>query len=261
MLYNPHMKDKYGDWTVLQHLQNKYVLCRCKCGTEKPVYKYNLLRGMTVSCGCSYRRPLTGKRFGKLVAIGEESPGRIICRCDCGTEKVIDRSALSAKHGTRSCGCSTKEFMREAKLTHGLSKSSEYSIWRAMLVRCYTKHHPTYKSHGARGIKVCKRWHKFEAFYADLGPRPNSHLCLERLDNNKNYTPTNCIWATYKQQENNRRDNINITYDGLTMTVSEWGDKLGIGSGIIYKRLNRGWNFKKALKTPSLRPQWKRKNT
>ena len=248
------MKNIYGDWTVLKQIDKHYYLCRCKCGTERRVYEYNLKRGLTTSCGCGYRRPLTGKRFGKLLAIGEKSPGKIICRCDCGTEKVFGRSALRS---TRSCGCSTKQFMREKKLTHGLSKSSEYTIWRSMLVRCYTKHHPTYKNYGKRGITVCQKWHNFESFYSDMGVRPTSRHCLERVNNNAGYSPDNCVWATYKNQQNNKRNNLNITYKSKTMTVAEWENWLGVRKNFLWKRLNRGWSVEAAITTPTLRPNRK----
>ena len=249
------MNKIYGDWTVLKQIDVHYYLCRCKCGIERRVYEYNLKRGLTTSCGCSYRRPLTGKRFGKLLAIGEKAPGKIICRCDCGTEKVFNRSAL---RGTRSCGCSTKQFMRENNITHGLSKSSEYAIWNAMLTRCFNKKHPSSKNYGRRGITVCKRWMKFENFLKDMGHRPSKKHCLDRSNNKGNYCKSNCKWATWKEQQNNRRSNVLIRFNGKTLTISQWADSIGVSCGFIWKRINRGWSINKALTKPTLRPQWKR---
>ncbi len=140
-------------------------------------------------------------------------------------------------------------------LEKGYSKTSEYHIWRAMLTRCYNKNHPSSKNHGRRGITVCNRWHRFENFYFDMGMRPSTNHCIDRIDNYGNYSPRNCRWATWKEQQNNRRSNVKITFNSETMTISQWGVKLKIGRGIIWKRLNRGWTIEEALTTPSLMPK------
>jgi len=123
-----------------------------------------------------------------------------------------------------------------------------------MLTRCYNLNHPSSKNHGRRGITVCKRWKIFQNFFADMGDRPSTNHCLERKDNNGNYFPNNCVWATWKEQQNNRRSNVLIKFNGKIQTIAQWGDELKIGRGIIWKRLDRGWSVKDSLTRPTLRP-------
>jgi len=150
--------------------------------------------------------------------------------------------------------------MLQNMLNHGFSKTSEYHIYRAMLTRCYNFSHPSSKNHGRRGILVCDKWKSsFERFLEDMGPRPSKNHCLERIDNNGNYEPRNCRWATYRDQLNNKRSNVKLRARGKVLTVSQWGYKLGIGRGIIFKRLDRGWSPEEAIFTPSKRPERKYK--
>lgn len=120
--------------------------------------------------------------------------------------------------------------------------------------RCYNPNTRTYATHGARGIKVCKRWFKFEHFYADMGPRPDG-MTLERKNNDGNYTPSNCCWATPKQQGRNRRSNRILEYNGRKQIVADWAREYGMPPLRLWQRLNRGWSVEKALTTPSLRRQ------
>lgn len=141
------------------------------------------------------------------------------------------------------------------KLNKGFSRTSEYHIWRAMLTRCFNKKHPSSKNHGRRGITVCKRWMKFENFLSDMGSRPSTNHCLDRINNNGNYNKYNCRWATWKEQQNNRRSNVLITFNGKTQTITQWGDELKIGRGIIWKRLQRGWSVEDSLSIPTRMPK------
>ena len=124
-----------------------------------------------------------------------------LCRCSCGTEKIIRADNLkSAK--TRSCGC-----IRKQELTkHGLSRSTEYNSWHGMKERCYRATHPHYKNYGARGITVCNRWlDSIEAFIQDMGPKPSPIHSLDRIKVNGNYEPGNCRWSTPLEQAKNKR--------------------------------------------------------
>jgi hypothetical protein len=152
---------------------------------------------------------LTGKRFGLLVAIEYLGRARWRCRCDCGQETRSNGAHL--RHGfSRSCGCTRAKAAGQAAAractTHGASKTPEFSIWTDMLRRCSDPRRPEFKHYGGRGITVCDRWREsFANFLADMGPRPSPGLTLDRRDNDGNYEPGNCRWATVLEQNRNRR--------------------------------------------------------
>lgn len=131
---------------------------------------------------------------------------------------------------------------------HGRARATEYSIWSMMIQRCNNPNHPPYPSYGGRGISVCARWLKYEAFLEDVGRRPSPDLTLDRIDNNGNYEPGNIRWATRKEQARNRRSSHLITAFGTTATMAEWVDKTGINQGTLSSRLNRyGWTIERSL--------------
>lgn len=109
----------------------------------------------------------------------------------------------------------------------------------------------SYPNYGGRGIKVCERWMDFDNFLADMGERPEG-LEIDRKDNDGNYEPGNCRWATIKQQCNNTRYNHKITYNGKTLNLVEWASVLGMKKGTLGNRLKRGWSIERALTTPAL---------
>ena len=150
---------------------------------------------------------LTGRRFGRLVVVGEAGRtkrGKITweCLCDCGKTTVIIGDNLRSGN-TLSCGCYGREVVRYANTTHGMARTREYNIWEGMKNRCQNKTHPDYPNYGGRGIKVCSRWMSFENFFFDMGV---SHgLSIDRINNDGNYEPSNCRWATASEQNLNRR--------------------------------------------------------
>lgn len=142
---------------------------------------------------------------------------------------------------------------------HGHKKaagaSPEYIVWRAMVARCTNDKNPNYVRYGARGIRVCERWRNdFMVFLEDMGRRP-AGLSLERRDNDGDYTPENCVWATASEQANNRRSSRLISFAGKTMTLAQWSRATGIGVSSIHFRLKKGWPVDRALSTPVRRRQ------
>jgi hypothetical protein len=132
-----------------------------------------------------------------------------------------------------------------------MSKSKEYNIHRRMKQRCFNSNSEYYYCYGGRGITVCARWrNSFENFYADMGPCPDGYS-IDRINNNGNYTPSNCQWADGYTQANNTRNNKVLTHKGVSLTAAQWSRKVGIGRRTLTARLNRlGWSTEKALTTP-----------
>lgn len=127
----------------------------------------------------------------------------------------------------------------------------EYEIWQAMKKRCSYKKSKHYKNYGGRGIRVCKRWlNSFENFYADMGSRPSSKYSIDRINNDGDYKPSNCRWATRKEQCNNTRQNHIITYNGVTLTMTQWARKIGLTRNVLKRRLALNWSVERSLNTP-----------
>ncbi len=152
---------------------------------------------------------LKGKRFGRLIVqnkrIVKKENVLWLCLCDCGKEQFVRLSHLSNGH-TKSCGCLHLEIV--SKVKHGMTGTPTFSSWANMINRCKNPKCDRWLCYGGRGISVCKRWLKFENFYKDMGVRPKG-LTLDRINNDGNYTPSNCRWATNIQQANNKRRNKN----------------------------------------------------
>lgn len=140
-------------------------------------------------------------------------------------------------------------------LKHGharrIGNTPEYKVWSAMRSRCNNPRHASWKHYGGRGITVCERWSLFSNFIEDMGMRPSKKHSIDRIDNNGNYEPSNCRWATWKEQGRNRRDNKVITYRGENRPLSEWVEILGVDAKIVDSRINRlGWSTEEAFETP-----------
>lgn len=200
-------------------------------------------------------KDLTGQKFGKLTVIKEiENRGKHrlwLCRCECGNEKIIYQTHITTGK-TKSCGCLHSEIASEIAKTrqtkHGMFGTRIYGIWHGIKTRCENSHNANYKNYGGRGINVCEEWREFEPFYEwALSNGYKEGLTIERVDVNGNYEPSNCRWATVKEQMNNKRNNHLITYNGETKTVSQWAEELGINRETIYTRLSRGWSEGRAL--------------
>jgi hypothetical protein len=202
-------------------------------------------------------KDLAGQRFGRLLVNGRGGSTRRIywiCNCDCGKILSVRQDHLLSG-ATKSCGCLGRENSIKAHLgksfntTHGLSNKRLYKIWYGMLERCYKLKHQAFDDYGGRGITVCSDWRNdVTAFYQwAIKNGYSDNLTLDRIDVNGNYDPSNCQWATWKQQNSNKRNNHLIEYQGIKMTLSEWANSIGIDKRLLDRRLSSGWNLDKAL--------------
>jgi hypothetical protein len=207
------------------------------------------------------RLNLAGKRFGQLVCIEEvgRKNGRVLwrCKCDCGNESIVTSSNLKSGH-IKSCGCARINGVRGAHYTHGLStngynrKTHLYSVWVMMRQRCLNPKNKAYNCYGGRGIKICKEWEDYKNFHDwAMANGYRSGLTIERINNDSDYEPSNCRWATYKEQGQNTRRNLFITFRGTTKTLKQWAEHFSIDYDALRGRLGRGWPIEIALTTPS----------
>lgn len=200
----------------------------------------------------------TGSKFGRLMVVSRSKKNTWNnawwnCVCECGGVKVVTGHKLRSGR-VSSCGCMRTESNRIKAMnnrTHGLSYSGTYSSWRLMKQRCLNSCSPTYMYYGGRGIKICRRWLKFENFIADMGERPNGKSLDRYPDKNGNYEPSNCRWATRKQQSLNTRRNITLEYNGLSMPLSAWAEHFGLNQQTLRQRvLINHWPIERALHEP-----------
>lgn len=246
---------KFGKLLVLKRVENAFnrkarFLCKCDCGNEKAVRSEDLRSGNTKSCGClgGVFNDLTGQRFGRLFVlrrVGNDRKGnaQFLCECGCGNTVVILGWCLSTKH-TKSCGCLRKDVMKELMTTHGEGCGEqltiEYSKWQGMKNRCFSPSYAYYKHYGGRGITVCDRWlHSYPNFLADIGRCPEG-LTLDRIDNDGDYTPENCRWATAMEQAGNKSNNRWLTFRGRTQILMDWVREWGISHSTLKYRLKKG---------------------
>ena len=205
---------------------------------------------------------LTGQVFGRLTVVERtKRNGRLawLCRCVCGVAKTVAGHYL--RNGrTRSCGCFRSDFAAANHLSHGgrlhhrgpgARHNAEYGAWLAMKARCARVRLRDYPNYGGRGITVCERWrHDFAAFLADMGPRPTPDHSVDRRDNDGNYEPGNCRWATRVEQGRNKRSNRILTVSGEARTATEWAQRFGVDVRTILRRISLGWHDDAAVRTP-----------
>jgi len=204
-------------------------------------------------------KDLKGLKFGLLIPIKYISKppkkGKWLCKCECGNEKEITTSSITSGK-TKSCGClSSRHTVGERRTTHGRSSRNnrcpEYAAWNAMKTRCDDSNREYYKNYGGRGIAVCDRWKdSFEFFFADMGLRPSSDHSLDRYPNNNgNYEPNNCRWATRAEQRRNQRDAFIVEYKGSKKPLADFCEDLSISYKLVWGRLKKGWPLQMALET------------
>lgn len=156
--------------------------------------------------------------------------------CDCGKETKVTTSDFHSNN-TKSCGCQKGAGGKRSLTTHGFSSHPDYELWRQMHRRCKDANWERYKDYGGRGIQVCERWNDFKTFCEDMGPRPTPEHSIERKNNDGNYEPSNCKWATRKEQYRNKRDNVWVVVKGNRMIVKDAYELLGFQTGEFYKLL------------------------
>lgn len=198
--------------------------------------------------GKQYYQDLIGQKFHRLTIVEHLAPhkrknGRhysmVKCVCDCGKEVEAPLTCVLTRY--KSCGCYGID--NPSHLRHNMSKDRLFHIWSGMKHRCDDAEHPAYADYGGRGISYCKEWSISDNFFAwakESGYEP--HLTLDRFpDMNGNYEPSNCRWATQKQQCRNTRRSIMITRGDETKSLPEWCEVLNFGYIMAYKRIKRGW--------------------
>jgi len=194
---------------------------------------------------------MVGKRFARLTVLGfhgVDARGRFVweCRCDCGSTKPIHGNSLRSGL-TQSCGCLGRERRLAATLKHNDTGSRTYQSWDAMIQRVTNPKTKAFKNYGGRGIKICDRWiNSYVNFLSDMGRCPPGKT-LDRKDNNGDYSPENCRWATKLEQSGNTRFCLMITHLGKTMCASAWARETGLHRNTIAWRFKRGFRLEKVF--------------
>ena len=183
---------------------------------------------------------INGLTFVKRTNEKAGSTYKWVVECYCGVKFITNPTSVKLNK-TLSCGCSRKK--------HGDSTTRLYGIWNGMRHRCLDKKHISYHRYGGRGIKVCEEWDKsyenFKEWAINNGYQ--EELSIDRIDNDKDYSPSNCKWSSIKEQCNNRENNNRLTFNGVSKTVAEWSVETGLPYHTIHKRILHGWEVKDIL--------------
>lgn len=205
-----------------------------------------------------------GKTFERLTILSEGEPHftsggykhrTIICKCSCGIEKSFQMSSVF--NGLiKSCGCysadTASKRMRIENRVHGGAGTPEYNVYLSMIKRCTKEYHKSFQKYGGRGITVCDRWlNSFENFISDMGERPCEGYSLDRIDNDKGYSPENCRWTDKVTQQRNKGNNVVVTYNGRTKCLAEWAEITGLSwQALFYRIFTAKWDLEKVFNTP-----------
>jgi hypothetical protein len=202
------------------------------------------------------RHELAGQRFGRLVVISRTLNNKHnqtgwLCKCDCGKLHTVLTAMLLNGH-VKSCGC-----LQGVHATHRQTKTPTYRCWHGIIQRCSNPNSSAFKYYGGRGITVCGRWRQFTEFFADMGERPPG-MSIERIDNDKGYSPENCTWATPTEQAANRRCTVFLEHDGIRKPLTEWAKELDVSANTLHGRLLRGWPISRVVTTRRIAPTGRR---
>ena len=259
---------RFGRLTVVRTLSDPapvYVLCKCDCGRSTKVYKSNLLRGKTRSCGCgerenlrrlhdALRNPMTpGDKYGMLTVLRNTRVGYSEFRCDCG--KVVEKNESKVRSGeTKSCGCLRVSANVVLHTTHGGCRTRLYKEWADIKKRCYNSKHVAYPRYGGKGVRMCAAWKDDFVAFRDwaLSNGYREDLTIDRIDFRGNYCPENCRWIPSAKQAQNTSRNRRIEYRGHVECLGEWARIVGISRGTLQTRLNHGWTVEDAF---TVRPE------
>lgn len=199
-----------------------------------------------------------GSVFGKLTVIGIAEPsvrsdgssqGMSLCRCECGVSRAIASSALRSNK-YKSCGCLKEAVTHGFNASHRSTGTPTYNTWKSMWARIRNPSETNRLYYTSRGIGVCDRWKSFLNFLEDMGERPSTTHSIDRINNQGNYEPGNCRWATRQEQMDNTRRNRYVSLDGVTKTIAQWSRESGVHQAVIRSRLNRGIDARVAIWTP-----------
>lgn len=275
-MFDEFIGKKYGNLTItaFDHInpRKKPVFnCICDCGNKLQTSIIRLKKGLTKDCGCSKRNTdLTGKKFGRLLVV-EKTDKRVKrhivwkCQCDCGNTFYAEGRRLVAGE-SKSCGCIKKE------KEHFACKLPIHKCWDTMISRCYNKKRESYNAYGGRGITVCDEWlgsnpKGFSNFYDwamangysdEKLPNGRRKYTLDRIDNNKGYSPDNCRFVTDEVQMENKRDRLKVWYNGEFMLATKVAELNGIDKRLFSGRIRNGFSVEKALTKPRGKPTKKK---
>lgn len=201
---------------------------------------------------------LQGQRLGRLIVLEcvgvDKYHNRMWkCKCDCGGY-IITTANILKRGKAQSCGCLQKEKAAMQHYRHGQYKSRLYGIWEEMKRRCKDKKCWKYQYYGGKGIAVCNTWDEDYLSFAEWALKHgySDNLSIDRIDNNKGYSPDNCRWATKREQARNRSNNVLITYNGKTQILVEWCEELNLPYSLMQSRIKKGWTAERAFTTPKL---------
>jgi hypothetical protein len=256
--YTDYTGTVFGKLTVLKMLpsrnKNSYCLCKCECGNIKEICLTSLKYGTTKTCGCGRTKDYTGQRFGKLTVIKmvknvNRKGFSCLCKCECGNEKIIRTDAL-LKGKTTSCGCYSKEIAHQKAVTHNLSYSRIYRLYRNIIQRCTNPNSELFHCYGGKGIKIGEDFNTFEKFYEwSMNNGYSDNKQIHRIDSNKDYTANNCVWMDKLEHI---RLHARLKRKKVAQIDPKTNEIVKIFDSVTLAREQIGSGIEKALKDPNL---------